>query len=140
MRISLSARTRCRAAILGALSVAALGLGACGDDEESSDSGDGEVLTVYSGRSESLIAPILDQFSEEAGIELEVRYGESAELAATILEEGENSPADVFFSQDAGSLDALEAEGLFAELPKSTLNRVEPRYRSPEGNWVGTSG
>jgi len=141
MRSSISARTRCRAAILGALSVAALGFGACGEDDESTDSGDdGEVVTVYSGRAEDLIAPILDQFSEEAGVELEVRYGESAELAATILEEGENSPADIFFSQDAGSLDALEAEGLFTELPKSTLNRVDARYRSPDGNWVGTSG
>ena len=131
---------RQRVAVAAALCIAAIGVGACGDDEESSSSGDGEVLTVYSGRSEDLIAPILDQFSEEAGIELEVRYGESAELAATILEEGENSPADIFFSQDAGSLDALESEGLFAELPKSTLNRVDAQYRSPEGNWAGTSG
>lgn len=142
MRLSLRPslrRARRGAAVLGIASLTALGFAACGEDEPSG-SGDEDVLTVYSGRAEDLIAPILDQFSEEAGIELEVRYGESAELAATILEEGENSPADVFFSQDAGSLDALESEGLFAPLPKSTLNRVDARYRSPEGNWVGTSG
>lgn len=138
MRLSVR-RARTGAACLAAVLIAALGLVACGDDE-SSDSGGADVLTVYSGRSESLIAPILDQFSDESGIELEVRYGESAELAATLLEEGENSPADIFFSQDAGSLDALEAEGLFAELPKQTLNRVDDQYRSPDGNWVGTSG
>lgn len=100
----------------------------------------GGTLTIYSGREEELVAPLLEQFEQESGIELEVRYGESAELAATIAEEGENSPADVFFAQDPGSLGALEAEELLAELPDEILDRVPERFRDPDGRWTGTSG
>ena len=117
---------------------AVLGLAACGGDD--SDQSEEGALTVYAGRAESLIAPILDQFSEETGIPVEVRYGESAELLSTIIEEGENSPADLYFSQDAGSLGAAEDQGLVEELPKSVLSEVEPLFRSPEGGWVGISG
>jgi iron(III) transport system substrate-binding protein len=69
-----------------------------------------------------------------------VRYGDTAELAATILEEGQNSPADVFLAQDAGALGALAQAGLFTDLPEATLARVEPRFRSADGLWVGVTG
>src|SRR5918998_2963715 len=109
-----------------------------------SASGSGEVsgegLVVYSGRSEELVGPIIERFEEESGIDVEVRYGDTAELAATILEEGQNSPTDAFFSQDAGALGALAKEGLLSPLPEDVLNRVEERFRDPDGRWVGVSG
>ena len=111
-----------------------LALAACGGDDGE------EKLTVYSGREEEYVGPLLDAFEERSGIELDVRYGETAELAATLLEEGENSPADLFFAQDAGALGALEKEEVFAALPESALDRVDERYRSSKGAWVGTSG
>ncbi|MEX2613388.1 MAG: iron ABC transporter substrate-binding protein [Gaiellaceae bacterium] len=95
-------------------------------------------LTVYSGREEELVAPLFEMFTEETGIEVEVRYGDSAELAATIAEEGENSPADVFFAQDPGSLGAVESQ--LAELPQEILDRVDERFRDADGRWTGTSG
>ena len=97
-------------------------------------------LVIYSGRSESLVEPIIGQFADLTGIQVDVRYGSTAELAATILEEGSNSPADVFFAQDPGGLGAVADAGMLAELPEGLLNRVEARFRSPEGNWVGVSG
>jgi iron(III) transport system substrate-binding protein len=97
-------------------------------------------LVVYSGRSEELVGPIFEQFEEESGVDVQVRYGDTAELAATILEEGPNSPADLFFAQDPGALGALSDAGLFAELPVGILERVEGRFRSPDNLWVGTSG
>lgn len=115
-----------------------LGLAGCGGGGEEA-SGDG-TLTVYSGREEEIVEPLLDRFEEATGIDIEVRYGDSAELAATIAEEGENSPADVFFAQDPGSLGAVEQEGLLAQLPQDVLDRVEPRFRDPQGHWIGTSG
>lgn len=103
-------------------------------------SADEGAITVYSGRNEELVAPIIEQFTEETGIEVNVRYGDTAEMASTILEEGDNSPADVFFAQDAGALGALAAEDRFEQLPEDVLNQVEERFRSPEGEWVGVSG
>jgi len=100
---------------------------------------DGGALVVYSGRSEALVGPIIAQFSEATGIQVEVRYGSTAEIAATLLEEGANSPADVFFAQDPGGLGAVAKEGLFAELPEETLAKVPAEFRSPSGLWVGIS-
>jgi len=95
-------------------------------------------LTVYSGRSESLVGPILQAFSQVSGIETGVRWGSTSELAVTLLEEGELSPADVFFAQDPGGLGAV-AEQL-APLPSSILDLVDRRFRDPAGRWVGISG
>ncbi len=97
-------------------------------------------LTIYSGRSEALVGPLIEQFTQETGLKVAVRYGETAEMAATILEEGDNSPADVYYGQDAGALGALAKAGRLTRLPDSILNQVEPRFRSFDGFWVGTSG
>jgi iron(III) transport system substrate-binding protein len=101
---------------------------------------DAEVLTVYSGRSESLIGPILEQFTQATGIAVEVVYGDTAAVAAQILEEGDNSPADVYIAQDAGALGALAKAGRLAALPTDITERVEnATYKSPESLWVGLS-
>jgi iron(III) transport system substrate-binding protein len=121
-------------ALLLALTALAL-LGACGDDEGSGD----DKLTVYSGRAEQLVGPLYEQFEKKTGIEVEARYGDSAELAATLAEEGDNSPADVYFSQDAGALGAVSEEGLLETLPPELVNRVEMRFRDDGGQWVGAS-
>ncbi len=96
-------------------------------------------LIVYSGRGEELVGPVIEQFEEESGVDVQVRYGDTAELAATILEEGPNSPADVFFAQDPGALGALADEGAFQKLPDNVLSKVDGRFRSPDGEWVGTT-
>jgi iron(III) transport system substrate-binding protein len=112
----------------------ALALAGCGGDDE----GASDTLTVYSGREEELVAPLFERFEEETGITVDVRYGDSAELAATIAEEGDNSPADVFFAQDPGSLGSVD--GQLAELPGDVLERVDETFRDTDGRWVGTSG
>jgi iron(III) transport system substrate-binding protein len=97
-------------------------------------------IVVYAGRSEALIQPIVDQFTSDTGIAVEVRYAGSAELAAQLLEEGQNSPADIFFAQDAGALGAVAKAGLLTELPDEILGLVSPQYSAADGSWVGVSG
>lgn len=100
--------------------------------------GDDAQLVVYSGRKESLIGPLIQTFQKETGIQVEMRWGDTAPLAATLLEEGQASPADVFFAQDPGGLGAVE--GLLDKLPQGVLDRVPAGFRDPAGRWVGVSG
>ena len=97
-------------------------------------------LVIYSGRSESLVEPIIEQFEEVTGINVAVKYGSTGEIAATILEEGQNSPADVFFAQDPGGLGEVANAGMFETLPTSITEKVPTWARSPESQWVGISG
>jgi iron(III) transport system substrate-binding protein len=97
-------------------------------------------FTLYSGRNETLVGPLIERYAEESGISVDTRYGGTGELAATILEEGKDTPASLFFSQDAGALGLLADEGRFATLPAELLDRVEERFRDPEGRWVGVTG
>ena len=95
-------------------------------------------LVIYSGRSESLVSPIIEQFRHASGIDVRVKYGGTSEIAATIQEEGANSPADVFWAQDPGALGALAP--LFSPLPEYVAAAVPEWARHPERLWVGISG
>ena len=107
--------------------------------EQPTEQGD-RTLTVYSGRSQSLVHPLLEAFGDWAGVDIRVKYAGSASTAATLLEEGDNTPADVVFLQDPGSLGSLAGSGMLAKLPQATLDKVDRRLRDPNGQWVGTSG
>jgi iron(III) transport system substrate-binding protein len=140
--------TRWLAAGIVAGSVVALASCGNGNGDGDGDAGDAaapaaaagdEVLTIYSGRNEQLVSGLLDQLSEDVGVEVEVRYGDTGEMAAQILEEGDATPADVFFGQDAGALGALSDAGRLAPLPEEILETVPAEYRAQDGTWVATS-
>jgi len=111
--------------------VLTVGLGACSGDDN---------LTLYSGRAEAQVKPVLEEFTKATGIKVSARYGASAELAAQIAEEGTGSRADVFWAQDAGALGAVDERGLFGPLPAGAVSVVDKRFRAPDDNWTGVSG
>jgi iron(III) transport system substrate-binding protein len=140
------------AAILALVAVA------CGGDDDDDD-GDGATqppatnttaptntpepsgsITVYSGRSEALVQPIIDDFEKDTGIEVNVKYAGTDALAALLVEEGGRSPADVYFSQDGGALGAVREAGLLERLPEAITTLVPSTYRADDGSWVGVSG
>ncbi len=134
-----------RARLLSAIAiflVAMLGVVACGSDatpalvvQVEKEPGS---LVIYSGREEKLVEPIIEQFKQATGIDVGVKYGKNPSLVATIEEEGNNSPADIFFGSDPGSLGALQHRLVL--LPDTILNQVPSAFRSREGKWVGISG
>ena len=83
-------------------------------------SGEGDTLTVYSGRTQSLVHPLLESFAEDTGIAIGVKYAGSSAITSTILEEGDNTPADVVFLQDPGSLGALAQAGFLEDVAGRT--------------------
>ncbi len=111
---------------------------ACGSGTGSGSGG--ADLTLYSGRAENLVAPVLERFRNDTGIDLEVRYAGSSELAAQLAEEGDRSPADVFLSQDAGALGSLARRSLLAVAPAEALALVDSRFRARDNTWVGVTG
>jgi iron(III) transport system substrate-binding protein len=112
--------------------VGGLALAACGGSDAEGP------LVVYSGRGEELVAPLIERFEAESGITLDVRYAGSNELAATLLAEGDETEADVFFAQDPASLGAVVE--LMSHLPEETLALVDPKFQDRAGRWIGTSG
>jgi iron(III) transport system substrate-binding protein len=97
-------------------------------------------LTIYSGREQQLVKPIMDRFTRETGIELKIRYASSTSLATALVEEGRNSPADIYWSQEPGTLGLVGARGLLARLPQATVGKVPARFSTRSRRWVGTSG
>ena len=140
--------TRAQLSALAAVALLLPVLAACAGDSgsnasssantDATDSTETADLVVYSGRSEELVGPLFAEFTQATGITISARYGDSAELAAQMLEEGDKSPAQVYFSQDAGALGAVEK--LLSTLPESVTSLVADQYRAVNNTWTGVTG
>jgi iron(III) transport system substrate-binding protein len=158
-------RTDRRTFLAGATAAAGIGLAGCtdllsddGDDPEPGLIGSGRAdrsepggtpmaelpdlsgeLNLYSGRNEFLVGRLVDHIEGlYDDFEITPRYRDSVDLVNTIVNEGENTSADVFFSVNAGALGALADEGRARTLSDDVLELVDPSFRTD--SWVGTSG
>ncbi len=108
-------------------------------DTSQSDSDTGS-LVIYSGRSKGLVEPLVTSFSESTGINVDVKYGGTSQLAIAILEEGDKSPADLFWAQDAGALGALGNNGMLRQIPADIMVLLDRSFANEIGTWIATSG
>jgi iron(III) transport system substrate-binding protein len=131
----------------GSAAPGVIGSGPAGDRDISGGTSMSEMpelsgeLTLYSGRGEALVGELIE-FIEELYPDFTVRprYNAAADLVNQIQTEGSNSPADVFFSVNAGALGALKDAGRTVDLSQEALEMVPAEFRDPDGQWVGTSG
>ena len=102
--------------------------------------GQAEEVNVYSGRKEALIKPLFDEFTEQTGIRVNLVTGKADALITRLELEGENSPADLLLTVDAGRLYRAKEQGLLQAITSTELNRAVPEnYRDPQGYWYGLS-
>lgn len=96
-------------------------------------------LTLYSGRNEFLVGDLVSYIDElYDDLSMTVRYGSSTDLVNQIINEGDGSPADVFYSVNSGALGALADADRTSALPEEILNMVRSEFRTEQ--WIGTSG
>lgn len=135
------ARSWCiRPAVL--LATVVLALTGCGTATggTTADAPDGTTsLVVYVGRNEEHVRPLIEAFEAETGLKVDARFGSTGELATTILQEGDASPADVFFTQDPVYIGSLVDAGLLATLPGDIIARVPESISGPDNEWVGVT-
>ncbi len=98
-------------------------------------------LTVYSGRAERLIKPVLDEFTSKTGIQVDLLSSGTTELVNRLKAEGDRTPADLFLTNDAGSLEQARAAGILRPLNMREVDRaIPPQFRAPDNAWIGLSG
>lgn len=98
-------------------------------------------LTIYSGRAERLIKPVLDAFTAKTGIQVDLLSSGTTELVNRLKAEGARSPADLLITNDAGSLEMARAAGLLRPLNMREIDRAIPsQFRASDNSWIGLSG
>jgi iron(III) transport system substrate-binding protein len=101
----------------------------------------GEKLTIYSGRAERLIKPVLDEFTSKTGIQVDLLSSGTTELVNRLKAEGDRTAADLFLTNDAGSLEQARTAGVLRPLNMREVDRaVPPQFRAPDNAWIGLSG
>jgi iron(III) transport system substrate-binding protein len=97
-------------------------------------------VNLYSSRQEVLIAPLLERFTEQTGIKVNVLSANAGALLTRLQNEGRNTPADVLLTVDAGNLHRAKEAGVLQPInAPEIVQQVPEALRDPEGYWVGLS-
>jgi iron(III) transport system substrate-binding protein len=114
------------------LLLSTVGLAGCSEDDPK--------LVIYNAQHEPLLAELAPAFTEETGIEVELRNGKDLELSNQLVTEGDASPADVFLTENSPAMSQVEAAGLFQELPADVTEPIPAQYRPASALWTGFVG
>ena len=107
---------------------------------QATDKASNDTVTIYSSRNEQLIQPLLDEFTKETGIPVELVTDDSGPLMARLEAESTNTPADVLLTVDAGNLWQAGQQGLLQPIKSEVVNsNVPEKYRSVDDLWTGLS-
>jgi len=96
-----------------------------------------QTITLYNAQHEQVVGMLTTMFTKQTGIKVQVHTGEGPDIASQILQEGADSPADVFFTENSPELILLDEKGLLAPVDKSTLAKIPAKYNAADGDWVG---
>jgi len=96
-----------------------------------------QTLTLYSAQHEQVVGMLTTMFTKETGIKVQVHTGEGPDIASQILQEGADSPADIFFTENSPELILLDEKGLLAPVDSATLAKVPAKYNAADGDWLG---
>lgn len=96
-------------------------------------------LTFYNAQHENLVKPIVDAFTKETGVKVNLRAGKDFDMANQIVQEGASSPADLFITENSPAMQIVAAKGLFAPVDKATLAQIPARYSPTTGDWIGVA-
>ncbi|KOA20729.1 iron uptake protein A1 precursor [Clostridium homopropionicum DSM 5847] len=93
-------------------------------------------LTIYSGRQEKFALPFVEKFEKETGIKVNLISGKATEYAHRIVEEKENTQADVFWANDAGILEYLRLENMLTPIESDVLEQISSNYQGKDRTWT----
>ncbi len=96
-------------------------------------------LVIYSGRREQFIMPLIEKFTAETGIKVQLLSGSAAEYALKILDERNNPQADIFFANDAGVMEKLRLDGVLQPGDPAVFAAIPADFRAEDNSWVGLS-
>ena len=97
----------------------------------------GPDLVIYNAQHEELMTEIVPIFEEETGLDVELRNGKDLELANQLVAEGEESPADVFVTENSPAMSIVDNEGLFTKVSDEALDDIPGEYVPSSQNWTG---
>lgn len=126
-----------RRLLSGGLTALAFAAGRLAAGPSAGRAAEAPTLTLYSAQHHQMVDLIVQDFTKQTGIKVRVHSGEAPEIANQIAQEGAQSPADVYFTENSPELTLLDEKGLLAKIDPSTLAQVPAQYSAADGNWVG---
>tara|TARA_R110000751_G_scaffold307866_1_gene433078 strand:- start:84382 stop:85374 length:993 start_codon:yes stop_codon:yes gene_type:complete len=99
-----------------------------------------EQVNLYSARKEALIKPLLDKFTQQTGISVNLVTGNADNLITRLKSEGKYSPADLLLTTDVGRLYRAKQQGLTQEIAETeAISKLPNNFRDEQGHWLGLS-